>query len=177
MDVNIYIDDEGKVLKPHYGRDVFKTSTSTVIGDVKIGDGSSLWFNTVIRGDVMPIRIGANTNIQDGTVIHGTYKKFGTTIGDRVSVGHSCVIHGSTVDDLCLIGMGSILMDGCHIPKNSIVGAGSLVTQNSKFESGYLIMGRPAKQVRKLNEDELAFLHQSSENYIKYKTWYKKGDE
>ena len=175
MDINICREGD-KVLKPQYEQKVFKAKTATVIGDVKVGAGSSLWYNTVLRGDVMPIVIGEKTNIQDGTVVHGTYKKFGTTIGDRVSVGHTCIIHGSTIEDLCLIGMGSTLMDGCHIPKNSIVGAGSLVTQNSKFDSGYLIMGSPAKQVRKLNQDELNFLHQSSENYIEYQTWYTEGE-
>ena len=120
----------------------------------------------------MPITIGENTNIQDGTIVHGTYQKCGTRLGDNVSVGHAVVLHGCEVADNCLIGMGSILMDQVKIRKNTIVGAGSLVTQNSEFPEGVLVMGRPAKLVRNLMPDEIAFLAQSAQNYLKYQTWY-----
>lgn len=158
---------------PEIGQDAFIAPSCDVIGDVHVGDGASLWFNVTIRGDVMPIRIGRETNVQDNTVIHGTFGKYGTTLGDRVTIGHSVILHGARVDDLCLIGMGSILMDDTHISKNSIVAAGSLVTEGSKFPPGVLIMGRPAKVKRELNPDEIAFLSQSADNYILYKSWYK----
>ena len=109
---------------PKIGKDVFLADGSKVIGDVELGDKSSVWFNVVIRGDVSPIRIGAETNIQDNTVIHGTWNKASVIIGKGVTVGHSVLLHGCTIGDLCLIGMGSIIMDGATIGSNSIVGAG-----------------------------------------------------
>jgi len=149
----------------------------TLIGDVTIGKNCSIWFNAVLRGDVGPITIGDETNIQDGTVIHGTYKKAYATIGNRVTVGHSVVLHGCRIEDLCLIGMGSVIMDNAHIGPRNIVGAGSLVTENAKFlEEGWLILGRPAKPVRPLKPEELAFLEQSANNYLQYKSWYQKGE-
>lgn len=147
--------------------------TAAIIGDVEIGEKSSIWFHTVLRGDVMPIRIGRETNIQDNTVIHGTYEKVGTTVGDRVTIGHSCILHGTYIEDQCLIGMGSILMDGSRIGPGSIVGAGSLVTEGSVFPGGVLILGRPAKVIRPLKPEEAAFLPQSAENYLMYRSWYK----
>ncbi len=157
---------------PEIGEGSFVAPSSDLIGDVKIGKGCSIWFNTTLRGDVMPITIGDETNIQDNTVIHGTYNKCGAVIGNRVTVGHSVVLHGCKIGDLCLIGMGSIIMDQAEIPSRSIVAAGSLVTEDSKFPEGHLILGRPAKAVRPLNEKELAFLPQSAKNYIEYKAWY-----
>lgn len=151
-------------------------SACQIIGDVSIGRDSSIWFNTVLRGDVGPIVIGDETNIQDGTVIHGTFKKAFATIGNRVTIGHSVILHGCRIDDLCLIGMGSIVMDNAVVGRRNIVGAGSLVTENSQFsEEGWLILGRPAKAVRRLNPEELAFLDQSANNYLQYKSWYQKG--
>ncbi len=158
---------------PKIGAGTFLTESSQIIGDVAIGRDSSIWFNTVLRGDVGPITIGDETNIQDGTVIHGTFKKAFARIGNRVTIGHSVVLHGCRVDDLCLIGMGSIVMDNAHIGARNIVGAGSLVTEDAKFlEEGWLILGRPAKAVRRLKPEELAFLEQSANNYLNYKTWY-----
>ncbi|MBL7543757.1 MAG: gamma carbonic anhydrase family protein [Bdellovibrionaceae bacterium] len=152
---------------------VFIAESANIIGDVEIGEDSSIWYQTVIRGDVMPIRIGKATNIQDGSIIHGTYGKYGTTIGDEVTIGHQVVLHGTTVSDRCLIGMGSILMDGSFIASNSIVGAGSLVTEGFRQdEEGWLILGRPAKAIRKLKPEELNFLKQSADNYRLYTTWY-----
>ncbi len=145
---------------------------ATIIGDVEIGEKTSIWFGTVVRGDVFPIKIGRESNIQDNCVVHCTYKKHGVVIGDRVSIGHGVLIHGCEVKDNCLIGMGSILMDDVIIPKNCIVGAGSLVTEGARFEEGMLIVGSPARAKRKLTEDELAFLQKSADNYIKYTTWY-----
>ena len=157
---------------PKIAKNVFLAPNATIIGDVEIGEHCSVWFNVVLRGDVFPIRIGRETNIQDGTVIHGTYKKCGTTIGNRVSVGHGVILHGCEIGDEILIGMGSIIMDKAKIPSHSIVGAGSLVTEESSFDSGWLILGRPAKAIRKLTPDELKFLPKSADNYKLYQTWY-----
>ncbi len=157
---------------PQVGFRTYVASNAHLIGDVIIGDDCSIWFNVVLRGDVMPIRIGHKTNIQDGTIIHGTFQKFGATIGDRVTVGHGVILHGCEIQSEVLIGMGSIVMDGAIIPGRCIVGAGSLVTEGSQFTEGSLILGRPAKKIRELNEDELKFLNQSANNYIDYKKWY-----
>jgi carbonic anhydrase/acetyltransferase-like protein (isoleucine patch superfamily) len=158
---------------PKTGVGTFLAETSQIIGEVTIGRNSSIWFNTVLRGDVGPITIGDETNIQDGTIIHGTYKKAFARLGNRVTVGHSVILHGCRIDDLCLIGMGSIVMDNAHIGARNIVGAGSLVTEEAKFlNEGWLILGRPAKAVRRLRAEELAFLEQSANNYLNYKSWY-----
>jgi carbonic anhydrase/acetyltransferase-like protein (isoleucine patch superfamily) len=159
---------------PEIGQDTYVAPSADVIGDVKIGKGCSIWFNTTLRGDVMPIVIGDDTNIQDNAVVHGTYNKCGAVIGNKVTVGHSVILHGCKIGDLCLIGMGTVIMDQAEIPPRSIVAAGSLVTEDSKFPEGHLILGRPAKAVRPLNEKELAFLPQSAKNYIEYKAWYTK---
>jgi carbonic anhydrase/acetyltransferase-like protein (isoleucine patch superfamily) len=157
---------------PEIGEGSFVAPSADIIGDVRIGKGCSIWFNTTLRGDVMPIEIGDETNIQDNTVIHGTYRKAAAVIGRRVTVGHSVILHGCRIGDLVLVGMGSVIMDQAVIPSRSIVGAGSLVTEGSKFPEGHLILGRPAKAVRPLKEDELAFLTQSADNYMEYMGWY-----
>ncbi|MBY0553405.1 gamma carbonic anhydrase family protein [bacterium] len=158
---------------PTIGKDVFLAEGAQVIGDVRIGDGSSVWFNTTLRGDVMPITIGTETNIQDGSVLHGTFGKYACEVGDRVTIGHTVILHGCKIGNRCLIGMGSIVMDGAEIGEFSVVGAGSLVTEGKKFPPKSLIVGRPAVVKRPLNEEELKFLEQSADNYLLYKTWYK----
>ena len=155
------------------GEDVFVAPSADIIGDVRIGDRCSIWYQAVIRGDVMPITIGDETNIQDGSVLHGTYNKAELKIGKRVTVGHKVVLHGCEIGDKCLIGMGAIIMDNAKIPAKCIVGAGALVTENSEFEEGQLILGSPARAKRPLTEKELAFLDISADNYLKYKQWYK----
>lgn len=157
---------------PVLGKDVFVAEGAQIISDVHIGDRSSIWFNTTLRGDVMPIKIGFETNIQDGTVIHGTYGKSACEVGDRVTIGHQVTLHGCKIGNRCLVGMGSIVMDDAEIGERSVVGAGSLVTEGKKFPPGSLIVGRPAVLKRPLNEDELKFLEQSADNYLLYKTWY-----
>ncbi|OFZ32012.1 MAG: gamma carbonic anhydrase family protein [Bdellovibrionales bacterium RIFCSPHIGHO2_01_FULL_40_29] len=157
---------------PILGQNVFVADGAQIIGNVQIGDHSSVWFNTTLRGDVMPIVIGTETNIQDGSVLHGTFEKFGCVIGDRVTIGHSVVLHGCKVGNRCLIGMGSILMDDVQIGEQSVVGAGSLVTEGKHFPPRSLIMGRPAKFIRTLEENEINFLEQSADNYLLYKSWY-----
>lgn len=158
--------------KPQLGKDVFVADGAKIVGEVYIGAQSSIWFNTVLRGDVAPIRIGARTNIQDNAVVHGTWNKAAATIGDGVTIGHSAILHGCTIGDDCLIGMGAIVMDKAIIGARCIVGAGSLVTEGSEFPEGSLILGRPAKVVRPLKEEELAFLPQSAANYMTYCSWY-----
>lgn len=158
---------------PQLGEDVFLADGAQVVGDVRIGDRSSVWFNTTLRGDVMPITIGTETNIQDGSVLHGTFGKYACEVGDRVTIGHSVILHGCKIGTRCLIGMGSIIMDGAEIGEFSVVGAGSLVTEGKKFPPKSLIVGRPAVVKRPLNEEELKFLEQSADNYLLYKTWYK----
>lgn len=157
---------------PKWGEGTFLAETCALIGDVQLGRNCSVWYNAVLRGDVMPIRIGDETNIQDGSVIHGTFNKCGAVIGHRVTVGHSVILHGCEIGDLCLIGMGSVIMDLAKVPPRSVVGGGSLVTEGAQFPEGYLILGRPAKAVRPLTEKELSFLSQSASNYIQYKAWY-----
>jgi carbonic anhydrase/acetyltransferase-like protein (isoleucine patch superfamily) len=159
-------------LYPKLHSSVWLAPTATVIGDVEIGEKSSVWFNTVIRGDVFKIKIGRETNIQDNCMLHATYKKCGTTIGDRVTVGHQVILHGCEVKDGSLIGMGAIIMDNAVIGKNCLVGAGSLVTEESKFDDGMLIYGRPARAQRKLTESEIKHLSQSADNYMTYTGWY-----
>ena len=151
---------------------------ATVIGDVVIGADSSVWPQCVVRGDVNRIRIGARTNIQDATVIHVTHSHTGepqghaTVIGDEVTIGHRVIVHGCTIEDRCLIGMGSILLDGAVLRRHVLLGAGSLVTEGKELEGGYLWMGRPARRVRRLTEDELAWLAYSALHYVRLKDTY-----
>jgi gamma-carbonic anhydrase len=163
---------EARGKRPQLGKDVFIAEGAQIISDVKIGDRVSIWYNTTLRGDVMPITIGQETNIQDGSVLHGTYGKFACEVGERVTIGHNVILHGCKIGNQCLIGMGSIVMDGAEIGEHSVVGAGSLVTEGKKFPPRSLIVGRPAVLKRPLNEDELNFLGQSADNYLLYKTWY-----
>ncbi len=157
---------------PKIAESAFIAENAAIIGDVKIGEKASIWYNVTLRGDVMPIVIGDESNIQDGSVVHGTYKKCGAVIGKRVTVGHLVMLHGCTIGDGSLIGMGSIIMDQTEIGELSIVGAGSLVTEGSKFPPRSLILGRPAKLKRQLSEDEIKLLEYSADNYLLYQTWY-----
>ncbi|OFZ11420.1 MAG: gamma carbonic anhydrase family protein [Bdellovibrionales bacterium RBG_16_40_8] len=161
--------------KPKIGQGTFLAPTATLIGDVEIGQNCSIWFNAVLRGDVMPILIGDETNIQDGTIIHGTYNKCGATIGKRVTVGHGVILHGCEIGDRVLIGMGAIIMDKAKVSNDSFVAAGALITEEKEFPPGVLIVGRPAVVKRELAADELAFLNTSADNYIFYKKWYENG--
>ena len=165
---------EARGLKPTVGPDCFVSPSAELVGDVRLGRRCSVWYNCTLRGDVMPVIVGDETNIQDNTVIHGTHNKCSAVIGSRVTIGHSVILHGCEIADLVLVGMGSIVMDEALIPSRSIVGAGSLVTEGARFESGQLILGRPAKAVRPLNEKELAFLDKSANNYLAYMDWYTK---
>jgi carbonic anhydrase/acetyltransferase-like protein (isoleucine patch superfamily) len=151
---------------PVLGRHVFVAPTAAVIGDVEIGDESSVWYGTVVRGDVMPIRVGARTSLQDNTVIHVTSGAFGTTIGSDCTIGHAAIIHACVVEDLCLIGMGSILLDGCVIGRGSLVGAGALVTPGTHIPPNSLVIGSPAKVKRPINDAERAQIEYGARHYV-----------
>lgn len=157
---------------PEISKHSFVAPTAQIMGDVTIGDHSSIWFQTVLRGDVMPIKVGEKSNIQDGTVIHGTTNRCGVTIHDRVTVGHTCILHGCELHDESFVGMGAIVMDLCEVAPRSMIGAGALLTEKTVTKEGWLYLGRPAKAIRPLNEEELAFLGQSATNYFNYKNWY-----
>jgi carbonic anhydrase/acetyltransferase-like protein (isoleucine patch superfamily) len=143
---------EGKA--PRLGRGAFVAPNATVIGDVTLGEDACILFATVLRGDMMPIVIGARSNIQDGSVVHVTGGKFATRVGDDVTVGHMVLLHGCTVGDRVLVGMGSIVLDGAVIEDDAIVGAGSLVTPGTRIPTGMLAFGRPAKAVRPLTQED-----------------------
>jgi len=161
-----------KSLKPKIGKRVFVAENAVVIGDVEIGDDSSIWFGAILRGDVNYIRIGKCTSIQDGSVVHVTRKTHPTIVGDYVTVGHAVKLHGCVVKDNCLIGIGAIILDGAVINENSIVAAGALVPPGKEFPPGSLIMGFPAKVVRQLTEEEIKGLKEHAERYVKYKEEY-----
>ena len=160
--------------KPIWGKDCFFADNATVIGNVVIGDFCSIWFNTVIRGDVNKIRIGDNVNIQDGSVIHATYKKSSTSIGNYVSLGHNAIIHGCKIDDFVLIGMGSIIMDNAIINSNSIIAAGSVILENAIVESNSIYAGIPAKKIKSIEQSKSKKeIERIAKNYLTYSSWYK----
>ena len=162
-----------KGISPIISKDCFIADNATIVGDVIIGEKCSIWFNAVIRGDVNYIRIGNYTNIQDGAVIHCTYEKAGTSIGDFVSIGHQAMIHGCILKNNILIGMGAIVMDHAIIEDFVIIAAGALVLENSLCESGYIYAGVPAKKIKAISEDQRAMLKQLPHNYVMYSGWYK----
>lgn len=151
---------------PALGKGVFVAETAAIIGDVVIGDQSSVWYSTVLRGDEMPIRIGARTNLQDGTVIHVTSGKFGTTIGDDCTIGHGAIVHACTIEDLCLIGMGAIILDGARVGRGSLVGAGALVTPGTDIPPGSLVLGSPARVKRPTNDREREQIEYGAAHYV-----------
>jgi gamma-carbonic anhydrase len=161
---------EGK--EPRIGARVFVAENAAIIGDVEIGDDSSIWFGTVLRGDVHRIRIGARTNIQDNCVLHVTAANWPTTLADEVTVGHGAIVHGCTIERGALIGMGSRVLDGAHVGELALVGAGALVTEGMNIPPRTLAVGVPARVKRELTHDELARLEQSWKNYVEYKTRY-----
>jgi gamma-carbonic anhydrase len=161
--------------RPELGRGVFLAETCAVIGDVVIGDESSIWYSTVVRGDVMPIRIGARTSIQDGTVVHVTSGKFGTQIGNDCTVGHGAIIHACTVEDFCLIGMGATILDGARIGRGSLVGAGALVTPGTDIPPNSLVLGSPARVKREVNAREREQIEYGAVHYVELARQYLAG--
>jgi len=163
---------EGKF--PKFGKDCFVAPNATIVGDVEIGENTSIWFNAVVRGDVNSIRIGCKVNIQDGVVIHATYQKSKTTIGDNVSIGHNAIIHGCTIKDKVLIGMGAIIMDNAEIGSNSIIAAGAVVLENTKIEAGTIYGGIPAKKIKDIPVDLITGqIDRIAEHYTLYSSWFK----
>lgn len=159
-------------ISPVVAEDVFLADNARIISDVEIGKGSSIWYNVVIRGDVMPIRIGKEVNVQDGAVIHGTYGKWGTTLHDRVTIGHLVMLHGCEIGRGTLVGMGSIIMDGVKVGEHCLIGAGTLLTEGTEIPPRSLVVGRPGKVKRALTDEEVDLLEKSADNYLLYKTWY-----
>lgn len=158
---------------PKIPKKTFIAENATIIGDVEIGNNCSIWFNAVIRGDVHFIKIGNSVNVQDGVVIHATYKKSPTTIGNNVSIGHNAIVHGCTIHDNVLIGMGSIIMDDCVIESNSIIAAGAVVTKKTIVKSGSVYAGIPAKKVKDISEELISGeIERIAESYSKYASWY-----
>ena len=163
---------QGKV--PQMGDNCFIAENATIVGEVIMGKECSVWFNAVIRGDVNFIRMGDRVNVQDGAVIHCTYQKAGTTIGNNVSIGHNALVHGCTIHDNVLIGMGSIVMDNCIVESNSIIAAGAVLLEGTHVKEGSVYAGVPAKLVkqadRALIEGEI---NRIAHNYVKYSSWFK----
>ena len=159
-------------IKPTIAASAFIEETAVVIGDVVIGEESSVWFHAVVRGDVHSIRIGRRTNIQDLSVLHVTHDTHPTVLGDDVTVGHHVVLHGCTIKDRVLIGMGALIMDGAVIGEDCVVGAGALVTERTIVPPKSLILGTPAKVKRQVTEAELAWIRESARNYVRYARQY-----
>jgi carbonic anhydrase/acetyltransferase-like protein (isoleucine patch superfamily) len=163
-----------KGIHPKFGKDCYLAENSTVVGDVVMGDECSIWFNAVVRGDVNSIRMGNKVNVQDGAVIHCTYEKTKTTIGNNVSIGHNALVHGCTVHDNVLIGMGAIVMDNCEIGSNTIIAAGAVVLENTKVEAGVIYAGVPAKKVKDINQELInGEINRIANNYVMYSGWFK----
>lgn len=161
-------------ITPKWGANCYLAENATVVGDVLMGDDCSVWFTAVVRGDVHSIRIGNKVNIQDGAIVHCTYQRASTTIGNNVSIGHRAIVHGCTIEDNVLIGMGAIVMDGVIVEKNSIVAAGAVVLENTRIESGSIYAGVPAKKVKELDEKNFRFfIERTAANYVMYAEWFK----
>ena len=160
--------------EPQWGNNCYFSENATIIGDVKMGDDCSVWFNAVIRGDVNYIKMGNKVNVQDGAVIHATYQTAPTNIGNNVSIGHNALVHGCTIHDNVLIGMGGIVMDNCVIESNSIIAAGAVLTEGTHVESGSIYAGIPAKKIKEVSTELLdGKINRIANNYLKYSSWYK----
>jgi carbonic anhydrase/acetyltransferase-like protein (isoleucine patch superfamily) len=159
---------------PSYGADCFFAENATLIGDVIMGDQVSVWFQAVVRGDVNAIRIGNAVNIQDGAVIHASFETASTQIGNNVSIGHNAIVHGCTLEDNVLIGMGSIIMDHCVIGSNSIIAAGAVLTQNTIVPRGSVYAGVPATKIKEIDPElQKNEIDRIAQNYITYASWFK----
>ncbi len=158
---------------PQIPESCFLADNATIIGDVVMGEDCSIWFNAVVRGDVNSIRLGDRVNIQDGAVIHCTLDKSKTIVGNDVSVGHNAILHGCTIEDEVLIGMGAIVMDLAHVPSHVLIAAGAVVLENAQLESGWIYAGVPAKPVKKLDPDNMQFyISRTAKNYVEYASWF-----
>lgn len=163
---------------PLFGENCWLAENATVVGEVEMGAFCSVWFNAVIRADVNSIKIGNRVNIQDGACIHCTFEKHATVIGDNVSIGHNAIVHGCTVEENVLIGMGAIVMDRCYIEKNSIIAAGAVLLEGTRVESGSIYGGIPAKKIKDLTPEHFKTLTEKiATNYIMYSGWFKEENE
>lgn len=159
---------------PTFGENCYLAENATIVGDVAMGSDCSVWFQAVIRGDVNKIRMGNKVNIQDGAVVHCTYEQTETVLGNNVSVGHRAIIHGCTIHDNVLVGMGAIVMDNAVVESNVLIGAGAVVLENSRLESGYIYAGVPAKKVKKLSEENFNhYINRIANNYVFYADWFR----
>jgi len=167
-----------KGFTPQFGEDCYLADTAVIVGDVIMGDFCSIWFHAVVRGDVHSIRMGNKVNVQDGAIIHATYQKAPTTIGNNVSIAHNAIVHGCTIQDNVLVGMGAIIMDHAIIESNSIIAAGALVLENTIVESGSVYAGVPAKKVKSIDKDLLVGqVNRIADSYIMYAGWYKEDSK
>jgi len=158
---------------PEFGDNCFIAENATIVGEVKTGNDCSIWFNAVLRGDVHFIHMGDKVNVQDGAVIHCTYQKSPTTIGNNVSIGHNAIVHGCTIQDNVLVGMGSIIMDDCVVESNSIIAAGAVVTKGTIVESGSIYAGMPAKKIKAVSPELTSGeIDRIANNYVKYASWF-----
>ena len=158
---------------PQFGENCFIAPNATIAGDVTMGSDCSIWFNAVLRGDVHYIKMGNKVNVQDGAVVHCTYLKHPTTLGNNVSIGHNALVHGCTIHDNVLIGMGSIVMDGCVVHSNSIIAAGAVVLEGTIVEEGSIYAGVPAKKVKMVSEAMITGeINRIADNYVKYSSWF-----
>lgn len=161
---------------PQFGDNCFIAPNATIVGDVTMGNDCSIWFNAVVRGDVNFIKMGNKVNVQDGACIHGTYKRFGTTIGNNVSIGHNAIVHGCTLHDNVLIGMGAIVMDGAVINSNTIIAAGAVILEGTICQSGSIYAGVPAKKVKDISEELISGeINRIASNYVKYADWFREA--
>lgn len=163
---------EGKL--PQFGANCFIAVNATIVGNVVAGDDCSFWFNTVVRGDVNFIKMGNKVNVQDGACIHCTFQKYATTIGNNVSIGHNAIVHGCTVHDNVLIGMGAIVMDNAVVHSNTIIAAGAVVLENTVCEAGSIYAGVPAKKIKDISEELInGEINRIANNYVKYAGWFR----
>ena len=165
-----------KRMIPQFGENCYLAENATIVGEVKMGKNCSVWFNAVVRGDVNSIDIGDNTNIQDGAIIHCTYKTAKTIIGNNVSVGHNAIVHGSTVKDNVLIGMGAIIMDHVVVESGSIIAAGAVVLENTIVEANSIYAGVPARKVKSVDATRDHLFARTAKNYIMYADWYRENN-
>ncbi len=158
---------------PQIGEGTWLSETAVVVGDVKLGKDCSVWYNAILRGDVNSISIGDKTNIQDGAVVHCTYKKAATTIGNNVSIGHNAIVHGCTLEDNCMVGMGAIVMDNCVVESGAVVAAGAVLSEGKVAKAGWIYAGIPAKPLKEISAKvREALLEKTPENYVMYKSWF-----
>lgn len=165
-----------KGIFPKFGENCFIAPNATIVGDVIMGDDCSIWFNAVVRGDVNSIRIGHKVNIQDGAVVHCTFQKTRVTLGNNVSIGHNAIVHGCTVDDNVLVGMGAIIMDNARIGSDSIIAAGAVVLEDTVVEPGSIYAGVPARKVKSVSRELIeGEIHRIANNYLTYSSWFREG--